>query len=406
MMLIGFFFFQAEDGIRDYKVTGVQTYALPISRRSARSGPRAGAEAGEGPGAGGGEMRRDHGLRLRPRPPRAAADRGGALPGRPGPAGLRRCAHRAVEVPGSDPGEAERGRAGAGGRPSHRRRPARAGRSRARAAEDAARTSAPGHARPQRHGAPPARDADGHGSGARLGGCRRRHRRRGHGHGSLHRGHRGGRRPDPGDAHRQRRWRPQGAEAGDGARLRRGDRGGAGAGGGGAAHAGGAAARSLAGAQVICTLAEAQAFREEARGRGIRVAVANGAFDLLHVGHLRYLQAAKEATGGGILIVGVNTDASVRGMKGPSRPIVPEQERAELVDALRCVDRVVLFAEPTAAGLLAALRPDLHVKGTDYTPESVPERELVASFGGRTLVAGDPKDHSTTDLIARLKTLP
>jgi rfaE bifunctional protein nucleotidyltransferase chain/domain len=156
---------------------------------------------------------------------------------------------------------------------------------------------------------------------------------------------------------------------------------------------------------VISTLAEAQAFREEARKRGIQVAVANGAFDLFHVGHLRYLEAAKSATRGGVLIVGVNTDASVRASKGPRRPLIPERERAELVDSLRCVDRVVLFSEPTAAELLAALRPDLHVKGTDYTAETVPERDLVASFGGRTIVAGDPKDHSTTDLIARLKTL-
>jgi D-glycero-beta-D-manno-heptose 1-phosphate adenylyltransferase len=156
---------------------------------------------------------------------------------------------------------------------------------------------------------------------------------------------------------------------------------------------------------VICTLAEAQVFREEARRRGKLVAVANGAFDLLHVGHLRYLEGAKQATGGGFLIVGVNADASVRALKGPRRPFVPEQERAELVAALKCVDRVVLFGEPTAAELLAALRPDLHVKGTDYTAETVPERDLVASFGGRTIVAGDPKDHSTTDLIARLKTL-
>ena len=156
---------------------------------------------------------------------------------------------------------------------------------------------------------------------------------------------------------------------------------------------------------MICTLGEAQAFREEARKRGAQVAVANGAFDLLHVGHVRYLEAAKQATNGGVLIVGVNTDASVRASKGARRPIVPEQERAELVAALRCVDRVVLFAETTAAPLLRALRPDLHVKGTDYTADSVPEREVVASYGGRTLVAGDPKDHSTTDLLARLKTL-
>lgn len=157
---------------------------------------------------------------------------------------------------------------------------------------------------------------------------------------------------------------------------------------------------------MICTLSEAQAFREQARKRGALVAVANGAFDLLHVGHVRYLEAAKQATNGGFLIVGVNTDASVRAAKGKDRPVVPERERAEIVDALRCVDRVVLFAEPTARELLLALRPDLHVKGTDYTPQTVPEREVVASFGGRTLVAGDAKDHSSTDLIARLKTLP
>jgi D-glycero-beta-D-manno-heptose 1-phosphate adenylyltransferase len=157
---------------------------------------------------------------------------------------------------------------------------------------------------------------------------------------------------------------------------------------------------------VICTVVEAQAFRAQARERGVLVALANGAFDLLHVGHVRYLTAAREATKGGVLIVGVNTDTSVRAAKGKNRPVVPERERAEIVDALRCVDRVVLFAEPTAAELLLALRPDLHVKGTDYTPETVPEREVVASFGGRTLIAGDPKDHSSTDLIARLKTLP
>jgi rfaE bifunctional protein nucleotidyltransferase chain/domain len=157
---------------------------------------------------------------------------------------------------------------------------------------------------------------------------------------------------------------------------------------------------------VISTLAEAQSLREDARKRGTLVAVANGAFDVLHVGHVRYLEAAKRATNGGLLVVGVNTDASVRAAKGNGRPVVPEGERAEIVAALRCVDLVVLFAEPTAAELLLALRPDLHVKGTDYTPQTVPEREIVASFGGRTVVAGDPKDHSSSALIARLKALP
>ncbi|MCA1825455.1 MAG: adenylyltransferase/cytidyltransferase family protein [Myxococcales bacterium] len=134
-------------------------------------------------------------------------------------------------------------------------------------------------------------------------------------------------------------------------------------------------------------------------------AVANGAFDLLHVGHVRYLLAAKELTRGGLLVVGVNSDVSVRASKGAGRPVLPERERAEIVDAVKGVDCVVLFDEPAAAALLEALKPDLHVKGTDYTAESVPEREAVAGFGGRTVIAGDPKDHSTTDLIARLKAL-
>lgn len=157
---------------------------------------------------------------------------------------------------------------------------------------------------------------------------------------------------------------------------------------------------------MISSLAEAMAAVEDARSAGVPVAVANGAFDLLHVGHVRYLRAARELVGEpGLLIVGVNSDASVRLSKGSRRPIVPERERAELVDAIRGVDVVVLFEEKTAVALLEALRPDLHVKGTDYTPESVPERELVASWGGRTVIAGDPKDHSTTDLLARLKAL-
>lgn len=153
---------------------------------------------------------------------------------------------------------------------------------------------------------------------------------------------------------------------------------------------------------MICGLAEAMAARETARREGRKVAVANGAFDLLHVGHLRYLEGAKALTEGGLLIVGVNTDSSVRASKGPSRPVVPEAERAELVDALRCVDLVVLFDESTAGPLLRALRPDLHVKGTDYTAEEVPERAVMAELGGRTVIAGDPKQHSTTALVARL----
>jgi rfaE bifunctional protein nucleotidyltransferase chain/domain len=154
---------------------------------------------------------------------------------------------------------------------------------------------------------------------------------------------------------------------------------------------------------VICSLAEAVAAREEARARGALCALANGGFDLLHVGHVRYLQAAKELTRGGLLVVGVNSDASVRASKGPHRPVMPENERAEIVDALRWVDRVVIFGEPTVEALLRALRPDLHVKGTDYTAETVPERAVADSLGVRTAIAGDPKDHSTTALLSRLR---
>jgi len=141
------------------------------------------------------------------------------------------------------------------------------------------------------------------------------------------------------------------------------------------------------------------AARERAAGR--TVVFANGAFDLLHVGHVRYLEAARRE--GGWLAVGVNADASVARAKGPGRPIVPARERAEVVAALAAVDAVVLFEEDSPAALMAALRPDVHAKGTDYAAEAVPEREVVAAYGGRTVIVGDPKDHSTTDVIARLR---
>ena len=128
---------------------------------------------------------------------------------------------------------------------------------------------------------------------------------------------------------------------------------------------------------------------------------ANGAFDLLHAGHVRYLEAARAE--GDWLVVGVNTDRSVRASKGDRRPIVPESERAEIVAALACVDLVVLFDEPSPAALLAELRPDVHAKGTDYTTETVPERDVVARYGGRTAIVGDPKDHATSDLIERIR---
>ena len=135
------------------------------------------------------------------------------------------------------------------------------------------------------------------------------------------------------------------------------------------------------------------------------VAFANGHFDLLHVGHLRYLQAAKAAAD--VLVVGLNDDASVARLKGPGRPIVPAAERAELLAALEPVDFVVIFEGDSPAPLLALLKPDVHCKGTDYgSPEKVPEYETVRAYGGRTVLVGDPKDHATSDLIAKVKGLP
>jgi D-glycero-beta-D-manno-heptose 1-phosphate adenylyltransferase len=136
------------------------------------------------------------------------------------------------------------------------------------------------------------------------------------------------------------------------------------------------------------------------RRQGRTVAFANGCFDLLHVGHVRYLEGA--AREGDVLVVALNDDASVRTLKGEGRPILDDASRAELIAALRCVDYVVVFPEPTVGPLLEALRPDVHCKGTDYTVETVPERAIVAAYGGRTAIVGDPKDHSTRDLIARV----
>ncbi len=136
------------------------------------------------------------------------------------------------------------------------------------------------------------------------------------------------------------------------------------------------------------------------RGEGRSVAFANGCFDMLHVGHVRYLTAAAQEAD--VLIVALNDDASVRQLKGEGRPILPSTDRAELVAALRCVDFVVVFPEPTVGPLLEALHPDVHCKGTDYTVDSVPEREVVKAYGGRTAIVGDPKDHSTRALLARL----
>jgi D-glycero-beta-D-manno-heptose 1-phosphate adenylyltransferase len=136
------------------------------------------------------------------------------------------------------------------------------------------------------------------------------------------------------------------------------------------------------------------------RRAGRTIAFANGGFDLLHVGHVRYLEAAaREAD---VLVVAVNDDESIRGLKGTGRPILTAADRAELVAALRWVDYVVVFPEPTVAPLLEALRPEVHCKGTDYTVDTVPERDTVRGYGGRVAIVGDPKDHSTRDLLARI----
>jgi rfaE bifunctional protein nucleotidyltransferase chain/domain len=139
----------------------------------------------------------------------------------------------------------------------------------------------------------------------------------------------------------------------------------------------------------------------ENRQHRLTHAFANGVFDLLHVGHVRYLQAA--AAEADRLIVAINDDDSVRALKGPSRPVMTAIDRAELVAALRGVDYVVIFSEPTVTPLLELLRPDVHCKGTDYTVETVPERDTVRRYGGRIAIVGDPKDHSTRALLSRIK---
>jgi rfaE bifunctional protein nucleotidyltransferase chain/domain len=136
---------------------------------------------------------------------------------------------------------------------------------------------------------------------------------------------------------------------------------------------------------------------QEWRHAGERIILANGNFDLLHVGHVRYLHGAKAL--GGKLVVAINSDASVRALKGEGRPIMPEDERAEIVAALAAVDAVVVFSELDVHAIIREIRPDIHAKGTDYTAESVPERDTVAECGGRVAIVGDPKDHSTSEIL-------
>jgi D-glycero-beta-D-manno-heptose 1-phosphate adenylyltransferase len=137
-----------------------------------------------------------------------------------------------------------------------------------------------------------------------------------------------------------------------------------------------------------------------AKENGARIVLANGCFDVLHVGHVRYLAGAREL--GDLLVVGINCDRQVAAQKGPGRPVLPAAERAEIVAALESVSYVTIFDEPTVEPLLLALKPDVHAKGTDYTTDTVPERDVVRSYGGRVAIVGDPKDHSTSEIISRL----
>lgn len=140
---------------------------------------------------------------------------------------------------------------------------------------------------------------------------------------------------------------------------------------------------------------------EAARSEGASVVLANGCFDLLHVGHLRYLAGAKAL--GDLLVVGVNSDAQARRLKGEGRPFMPEMERAEILAALKVVDLVTVFDEPTVEMLIRSIRPDIHAKGTDYTEDTVPEREVIREVGGRVAIVGDRKDHSSTELIEAVR---
>jgi rfaE bifunctional protein nucleotidyltransferase chain/domain len=138
----------------------------------------------------------------------------------------------------------------------------------------------------------------------------------------------------------------------------------------------------------------------KARATGSTIVLANGCFDVLHAGHIRYLQGARAL--GDLLVVGINSDAQVARLKGEGRPILPEHDRAEIVASLESVTLVTIFDEPTVTELLLALRPDIHAKGTDYTEETVPERDVVRSYGGSVRIVGDPKDHSTSEILRKV----
>jgi len=155
--------------------------------------------------------------------------------------------------------------------------------------------------------------------------------------------------------------------------------------------------------KVIKSLEELNKIIDSEKAAGKRIVFGNGCFDIVHVGHVRYLKGAKEL--GDILIVAVNDDSSVTGLGKRKEVVTPADERAEIISALDCVDYVILFGEPTVENLLRTLKPHIHAKGTDYTEDNVPERNIVISYGGRVAIVGDPKDHSTRDIIKNIKNL-
>jgi rfaE bifunctional protein nucleotidyltransferase chain/domain len=155
--------------------------------------------------------------------------------------------------------------------------------------------------------------------------------------------------------------------------------------------------------QIISDTEELKAVLETEKSRGRRVVFGNGCFDILHVGHVRYLKGAKAL--GDILIVAVNDDTSVTSLGKRKKVVTPASERAEIIASIDCVDYVTIFSDPTVERLLLALKPDIHAKGTDYTEDNVPEKDIVRSYGGRVAIVGDPKDHSTRDIIKVIKEL-
>ena len=155
--------------------------------------------------------------------------------------------------------------------------------------------------------------------------------------------------------------------------------------------------------QVIKELAELKNIIAKKKAGGKRIVFGNGCFDLLHVGHIRYLKGAKEL--GDILVVAVNDDSSVTGLGKRKQVVTPALERAEIISAIEGIDYVIIFSDPTVENLLLTLKPDIHAKGTDYTEDNVPEKDIVLSYGGKVAIVGDPKDHSTRDLIKTIKNI-